>query len=112
METEDRFAALVEEFADCADVEVPGGSRRRTFGSNALRVNGAIFAMLSGDRLVVKLSRDRVDALISAGTGLPFDGGKGRPMKEWVVVADDDEMTWLTLGREALAFVRSRSRTG
>jgi hypothetical protein len=33
-------------------------------------------------------------------------------MKEWVVVADDDEMTWLTLGREALAFVRSRSRTG
>ena len=110
--TQERFAALAEELAGCPGVEVPGGSSRRTFGSTALKVNGSIFAMVAGDRLVVKLSRDRVDALIDAGTGLPFDGGKARPMKEWVAVVDDDEATWAALAREALDFVRSRSRPG
>ena len=65
--------------------------------------------MLSGDRLVVKLPADRVEALIAGGTGMPFDAGKGRPMKEWVAVAADDGTTWATLAHEALHFVRSRS---
>ena len=108
MESEARFAALVQEFAACADVEVPGESSRRRFGSDALKVNGSIFAMLTGGRLVVKLPRDRVDALIGSGTGAPFENGKGRPMKEWLTVAHDDDETWSTLTREALDFVRSR----
>ena len=112
METEERFAALVAEFAALPDVEVPDASRRRTFGANTLKVNGSIFAMVTGDRLVVKLPGDRVSALIGSGLGLPFDAGKGRPMKVWMTVADDDEETWATLAREALSFVRSRSPTG
>jgi TfoX/Sxy family transcriptional regulator of competence genes len=108
--TEERFATLVGELATCPDVEVPGQSGRRAFGSTALKVNGSIFAMVSGDRLVVKLPSERVGALIDTGTGLPYDGGKKRPMREWVAVADDDEETWATLAREALNFVRSRSR--
>ena len=55
METEERCAALVDEFGALPDVEVPGESRRRTFDSDALKVNGSIFAMVTGGRLVVKL---------------------------------------------------------
>ncbi|MDP8936289.1 MAG: TfoX/Sxy family protein [Actinomycetota bacterium] len=109
MEIEERFAALVQEFGAYPDVEPPGGSNRRRFGSDALKVNGSIFAMVTGGRLVVKLPRDRVEALIANGTGSPFDSGKGRPMKEWVTVADDDE-AWRALTGEALAFVRPGSK--
>jgi hypothetical protein len=64
--------------------------------------------MLSGGRLVVKLPRNRVASLIAAGAGLPFDAGKGRPMKEWLAVAGDDEETWLAMAREAMSFVGSQ----
>ena len=107
MDAEARFAALVEHFAGRPGVEFPAESRRR-FGSDALKVNGSIFAMVTSGRLVVKLPRARVDALIAEGTGAPFDSGRGRPMKEWVAVIVDDDRTWLALAQEALAFVRSR----
>ena len=60
--------------------------------------------MVSRDRVVVKLPRARVDALISDGAGAPFDAGKGTPMKEWLTVTTD-ETTELALAREALDFV-------
>jgi TfoX/Sxy family transcriptional regulator of competence genes len=110
MEIESRFEELVRAFADCPGVETPGQSNRRTFGSAALKVNGSIFAMVTGGSLVLKLPRDRVDALIGSGVGAPFDSGKGRPMKEWLTVVDDDEETWRTLTGEALDFVRSKAR--
>lgn len=110
MNAEARFAALVEEFAGCPDVELPGKSGRRRFGSEALKVNGSIFAMFVGGQLVVKLPRDRVDALIGDRTGAAFAAGKGRPMKEWVTVAVVDEETWTNLAHEALVFVRSQPR--
>jgi TfoX/Sxy family transcriptional regulator of competence genes len=105
----ERFARLVDEFADAPGVGLPGQSARRGFGSSALRVHGSIFAMVSGDRLVVKLPRARVDTLIGTGIGETFDAGKGRPMKEWLTVLGDDHETWLALSREALQFVE---RTG
>jgi len=74
---------------------------RGKFGSQALKLNGKIFAMLAHGRLVVKLRPDRVAALIGAGIGLPFDAGKGRPMKEWVSIADGHEEQWLSLALEA-----------
>ncbi len=110
MSTEERFAALVAEFAGRPGVEVPGETGPRRFGSDALKVDGSIFAMVTGGRLVVKLPRDRVDALIASGTGRPFDSGRGRPMKEWLAVAGDDPGTWTALAGEALEFVRSRPR--
>ena len=108
MEPEARFEAVVDAFRDVPGVTVPDPSGRRAFGSSALKVNGSIFAMLTGGRLVVKLPRDRVQALIADGTGGPFDSGKGRPMKEWLGVLAEDEDTWLRLTREALDFVSSR----
>jgi hypothetical protein len=107
----ERFARLVDEFAGTPGVGLPGESDRRGFGSSALKVNGSIFAMVSGDRLVVKLPRARVDTLIARGIGGSFDAGKGRPMKEWLTVLSDDDETWLELAREARQFV-GRQRLG
>jgi hypothetical protein len=100
MTPEDRFAALVARFAGEPGVTSPGPGRG--FGSSALKVDNRIFAMLSGGRLVVKLPRARVAALIAAGDGAPFDAGKGRPMKEWVAL----DAAWEARSREALEFVR------
>ncbi len=110
VEAEERFAAVVGELAGCTGVDAPVGARRR-FGSDALKVNGSIFAMVTGGSLVVKLPRDRVAALIAEGTGAPFSAGKGRIMKEWVRVSDDDQETWLALAREALEFVGRRGQS-
>src|SRR3954447_19233235 len=100
----ERFAVLVEEFAGRPGVTPPGGERRR-FGSDALRAGASIFAMLTRGELVLKLPRVRVAELVASGQGRPFDAGKGTPMKEWVVVADDDLDTWRELAEEAFAFV-------
>lgn len=102
-----RFESLVSRFTDREGVTPPGAGGRG-FGSDALRVNGSIFAMVSQDRLVLKLPRDRVASLLGDGAGAPFDAGKGRPMREWVVIVDEDEATWDALAEEAYAFVGRR----
>jgi TfoX/Sxy family transcriptional regulator of competence genes len=108
MTPEERFAALADEFAGQPGVRIPDSSARRAFGSSALKVDGSIFAMLSGGSLVVKLPRGRVAALIEEGTGGPYDAGKGRPMAEWLTVMTADDHSWLALAREAMEFVASR----
>ena len=99
---EARFADLVEALAGREGVTV--GSGRRGFGSGALQVNGRIFAMVSGGKLVLKLPRERVEALLASGEGTVFDAGKGRPMREWVAL-DHRTERWLELARDARAFV-------
>ena len=111
MDADDTFASLVEKLAGLPEVQPPGGSAARRFGSEALKVNGSIFAMVTGGRVVMKLPRDRVEALIGDGTGAPFDSGKGRPMREWVTIVAGDRETTLALAHEALEFVRSGSRS-
>jgi hypothetical protein len=106
---EERFASLVTAFAGRPGVTLPGQDGVPGFGSAALKAGGSIFAMLTRGRLVVKLPRARVAELITAGDGEPFDGGKGTPMKEWLVVPDGDDETWLERAEEALAFVGGRS---
>ena len=101
---EERFDAVATALAGEPGVTV--GSGRRGFGSDALQVDGRIFAMARHGGLVLKLPRDRVAELIASGDGSPFDAGKGRPMREWVVIEDGNTKRWTTLAREALAFVR------
>jgi hypothetical protein len=77
------------------------------FGASpGLRVGGKIFAMLVGDRLVLKLPAARCEVLVFADAAEPFERGQGRPLREWVVVSDEIESDWLALARESLEFVR------
>jgi TfoX/Sxy family transcriptional regulator of competence genes len=102
--TDPRFAAVIAAFA--RDRRVTSGKMMASLG---LRVGGKIFAMLVRGDLVVKLPRERVDALIAAGRGHAFDPRRdGRLMKEWLVFQGDDP-PWLDLAREAYAFVGGTS---
>jgi TfoX/Sxy family transcriptional regulator of competence genes len=79
------------------------------FGTSAgLRVSGKIFAMLVRGELVVKLPKDRVDALVETGAARRFDAGKGRPMKEWASVPASASRRWKGLVEEARVFVGAR----
>jgi hypothetical protein len=99
------FQSLCDEYAGKAGVTVPDGGGG--FGSNAIKINKSIFAMLVNDQLVVKLPAARVAELIAAAEGVPFDAGKGKPMKEWVGLTTDDD-TCRELVAEAMAFVGRR----
>ena len=52
----------------------------------------------------------QVQAMIAAKTGRAFDpSGKGRPMKEWIVIAEpatNAKKKWLALAEEAKEFVK------
>jgi TfoX/Sxy family transcriptional regulator of competence genes len=100
---EERFAEFAELLGERNVVAL--GSGRRGFGSDALTVKGRIFAMVSHGRLVLKLPHDRVSALIERGDGLLFDAGKGKPMREWVVLTAKRSEQWLSLAEEACVFV-------
>jgi len=96
---ETRFALVVNAFADDRQVSPPGTGKE--FGSGALKVNGKIFAMISSKgEFVVKLSEERVSELVAAGKGSRFDPGRGRVMKEWMVVTANHAF-WIPLAQEA-----------
>ena len=102
------YQELVEQFESDPDVSAPSSDvgRSRAFGANALKVDGRIFAMLTHERLVVKLPRVRVEDLVASGVGMRFDPGHGRIMREWLSVHPGNEDQWEALAREALTFGR------
>ena len=104
-----RFEDLVSEFSDTDGVTLPHGGGG--FGRSALRYRGKIFAMFVRGDLVVKLPARRVDELVAAGHGQPFDANKGTPMREWFAAPPDCPLTWSALAREALDFARQTART-
>lgn len=97
------FAALVAALVGRGGVTL--GSGRRGFGSDALQVGGRIFAMHRRGRLVLKLPRERVATLVASGDGEPFDAGKGKPMKVWIMLLPGTDEQQLSLAKEALTFV-------
>jgi TfoX/Sxy family transcriptional regulator of competence genes len=108
---EARYAVLVAALQGAADVTsgADDGRAKHRFGASELQVGGKIFAMLSGGRLVVKLPRQRVDALVAAGDGERFDPRRdGRLMKEWLALAPSADADWLPLAKEALDYVASK----
>ena len=100
---EARYAELVKKMSRSGGIHITEG---RGFGSTGqLKVDGKIFAMLVGGRLVVKLPHQRVDELVSGRHGQRFDAGKGKPMREWFVLSHSSNEPWLALAQEALEFV-------
>ena len=97
----DSFAPVVTAFA--RDRSVSRG-KGWSAGNIVLTVNGKIFAMLVRGRFVAKLPRKRVDELVKTGIGEYFDGGCGRPMKEWVALRAG-RAQWVELAEEAHRFV-------
>jgi hypothetical protein len=76
------------------------------FGSTGqLKIGGRIFAMLVRGELVVKLPRERVETLVESGDGRYFDAGKGKPMREWLVLSATSKKQWLPLAKQAMDFV-------
>ena len=75
-------------------------------GGACVRAQGEFVAMPNhkGDGIVVKLSRDRVQALIDDGEGQSF-APAGKVFKEWVLVEAFDEDRWESLIRESVEFV-------
>ena len=110
MAGEERFARLVDVMLRRSELTYgsAGPGPERAFGSTSLKTNGKIFAMLVKDRLVVKLVRRRVDALVASGDGERFDPGHGRLMKEWFALASGSDDDWLALATESEAFVAGR----
>lgn len=92
------FSVVARAFA--SDPAVTAGT---VFGSTTLKVHGKVFAMLVKGSLVVKLPRTEVDVLIAERIGTRFDPGRGKPMKEWVSVATDQQR-WLALAKSACEF--------
>ena len=104
---EESFAKITEELLGYPDVTPPSDGKK--FGSSGLKIHGKIFAMLTSGKLVVKLPKSRVDALIASGDGEPFDPKKnGQVMKEWVSIEPTSIEEWLDLSKEAMEFVASK----
>ena len=99
---ERKFAKIIAVLSRNRAVTLGGG---KGFGKGALQAKGKIFAMItSNDQFVVKLSKDRVNALVASGAGQRFEPRPRKPMKEWLVVTEKDNK-WLPLAKEACEFV-------
>jgi hypothetical protein len=97
-----RYAQIIRTFLRRPGITQQG----RGFGSPALKVRGKMFATLSpAGAFVVKLPRQRVDALVADGQGRPFEPGPGRVMTQWLELHAASDQDWTSLAEEALAFV-------
>ena len=75
-------------------------------GGRCARVSGEFLALadFKDSGLVVKLPRERVDALIAAGTGQPF-APAGKVFREWIAIPYRHRRRWRALVREGVGFV-------
>ncbi|MGH2397164.1 MAG: hypothetical protein ACRDFW_09280 [bacterium] len=105
MDAEQAFGSLVETLRKDRRV-----GTAKMFGAEGLKVHDKYFAMLYKGRLVVKLPKERVEALVKAKDGVYFDPGHGRLMKEWVAIQPGAQSRWLRLAEEARDFVDSAAK--
>lgn len=103
---EDLFDAVSRRLLE----EDPDLEQGRMFTATGLKTAGKFFAMTSRGELVVKLPAERVDELVAAGRGHPFEAGR-RVMKEWVSLRPDDEATCAAYVTEARSFVAALAQS-
>ena len=77
--------------------------------SPCLRYKGEFVGMMfdKEDSLIVKLSPDRVNALIDEGIGAEFNY-TGKKFKEWVMIPLEFSDQYQVYLKEALAYARSK----
>ncbi len=87
----------------------PGVEQSTMMGSPCLRYRGAFMAMLftKGEGLIIKVSPERVNALIAAGDGMEFNFTKKR-FKEWVLIPLEFEENYEAYMREALEYAERK----
>ncbi len=102
--SDDLFRSLAAHFGAAQSAAPTKG-----FGSGALKVGSKIFAALSKGELLLKLPKERVDALVAAEAGRRFSTGAGRPKKEWATIPPTTEAEWRALAEEARAFVSAQT---
>lgn len=99
MTIEEQWTVLVEDMTEQPDV-----TAGKMFGSRGLRIGKKFFAVLWDDRLVLKLPKARVEAVIASG-GEPFMPMPGRTMGEWVVVGTKAD--WFALASESKLYLEA-----
>ena len=99
---QDVFWELIEELR-AADPRAEEGT---IMGGRCARVGGEFLALVDfkGSGLVVKLPKNRVDALIAQGRGQPF-APAGKVFKNWVSIPKRDRRVWRALLQEGVVFV-------
>lgn len=103
-DADELFDEMVEELAPRG--VLPGA----LFGSRSLTLGGKAFAAFRHERLAVKLKAgtpDHAEALALAGAE-PFDpSGKGRPMKDWVLLPASLIDEWSRVAEQGLTALES-----
>lgn len=102
-QAEARLVAVMRELGS-----QPGVTHRMGAGleRSVLKVHDKIFATVSSQgHLVVKLPKTRIDALVDGNVWQRFEANGGWPENEWLECRSQSSSAWLTLAREALAFV-------
>ena len=76
-----------------------------------LRYKGEFLSMMfdKADALIIKVSPERVNALIDEGIGLEFNFTKKR-FKEWVLIPLDYEDEYVNFMEEALEYAKSKEK--
>ncbi|HWM11932.1 MAG TPA: TfoX/Sxy family protein [Solirubrobacteraceae bacterium] len=65
-----------------------GITEKGMFGGLAFQLEGNMAVGVSGDELTVRVSPEKADDALAEPHARPF-GSKGRPMKGWIVVAEE-----------------------
>ena len=87
---------------------MPGVTQAKFFGFEGFKIKDKFFAFTFKGRLVIKLHRERVVALVTEGKGRQFNP-YGRIKKEWVSIESAGD-NWLGLIQEAKDFVASHKK--
>lgn len=71
-------------------------------GSQGIKFGKKMFVMFYKGQLLVSLPAERVDEIVAAGEGLPFDPGTGTVMKNRVLIPDTRKESWVEICEESL----------
>jgi hypothetical protein len=91
------FGCFVEEL-----LSDPAVTRTDRPGRASLRVDGRVFATDYEGYLILRLPRERADAVIAAGLARRLDPGHDSLLNEWLVLEPSAEESCGPLAREAL----------